>query len=380
MSAEYLIITGDFVRTGGMDMANFALAEHLAVRGHSVQLVAHRADEGLSGLPNVTIHSVPKPANSYLLGGPLLDLKGRSCAARISAAGGHVVVNGGNCQWGDVNWVHYVHAAYRAESGGSTLYGYRSAIAHRYALTAERSALRRARLVLCNSERTRRDVVELLDVPASRAHVVYYGSDAGRFGLVSAEERAAAKRELGWSSDMPVVAFVGALSDRRKGFDTLYQSWLELCRGADWDCILAVVGQGAELPAWKKRAEADGLGQRIKFLGFRRDVQRVLAACDALAHPARYEAYGLGVREALCRGLPALVSAAAGVAEHYPDSLDCLLLPDADDSGDLAARLRHWRLNMDSIRRSVSVLSESLRAHTWQGMAEQINRSIAAAR
>lgn len=377
--SSYLIVTGDFVRTGGMDMANFALAEHLAARGDAVRLVTHRADDELSSRPNVTVHHVPKPAGSYLLGGPLLDYKGRAQAAAVAARGGRVLVNGGNCLWGDVNWVHYVHAAYKPESRGPALYGYRSAIARRYALSAERRALARARLVLCNSERTRHDVVERLGVPEARTRVVYYGSDAERFACVSAEGRAGARRELGWPSARPVVAFVGALSDRRKGFDTLYTAWRELCGGRDWDCDLAVVGEGAELPLWEGRAQADGLSGRIKFLGFRRDVPRVLAACDALVHPARYEAYGLGVREALCRGAAAFVSAAAGVAEHYPAELECLLLPDPDDGPDLAARLRHWRLNLESLGEKVSTLSAVLRDHTWGAMSEQIVGAIDAA-
>jgi glycosyltransferase involved in cell wall biosynthesis len=375
----YLIVTGDCVRTGGMDMANFAFAGHLAAHGHSVHLVTHRADEELSSKPNVTVHRVPKPANSYLLGSPLLDYKGRARASAIAGGGGRVLVNGGNCLWGDVNWVHYVHAAYRPESRGSALYGYRSALARRLALSSERTALRRARLVICNSERTKRDVVELLGVPEGRARVVYYGSDSERFAYVSAEARAEAKRELGWSSARPVVAFVGALSDRRKGFDTLYGAWREVCDGRDWDCDLAVIGEGAELPLWEKRAQADRLSGRIKFLGFRRDVPRVLAACDVLVHPARYEAYGLGVREALCCGLPALVSASAGVAEHYPAELECLLLPDSGDGRGLASRLRHWRINMEALVEKVSAFSALLRAHTWEAMSEQMVRAIEAA-
>jgi glycosyltransferase involved in cell wall biosynthesis len=359
-----------------MDMANFALAGHLAARGHSVHLVTHRADEELSSKPNVTVHRVLKPANSYLLGGPLLDYKGRARASAVASGGGRVLVNGGNCLWGDVNWVHYVHSAYRPQSRGSALYGYRSALARRLAISSERTALPRARLVICNSERTRRDVVELLGVPEGRARVVYYGSDSERFSYVSAEAKAEAKREMGWSSGHPVVVFIGALSDRRKGFDTLYGAWRELCEGRDWDCNLAVIGEGAELPLWERRAQADGLSGRIKFLGFRRDVPQVLAACDVLVHPARYEAYGLGVREALCRGVSALVSASAGVAEHYPAELECLLLPDPDDEHGLASCLRHWRLNMEALVEKVSALSASLRAHTWKAMSEQIVEAI----
>ena len=72
------------------------------------------------------------------------------------------------------------------------------------------------------------------------------------------------------------------------------------------------VGAGATIDAWKARAESEGLAQSIEFLGFRRDVQKVLGACDILVSPARYEAYGLNVHEALCLGLPALVTRDAG--------------------------------------------------------------------
>ena len=114
------------------------------------------------------------------------------------------------------------------------------------------------------------------------------------------------------------------------------------------------------------------MAARVKFLGFRQDVPALLAACDALVHPARYEAYGLSVQEALCRGLPALVSAAAGVAERYPAELHGLLIPDPDDAADLACRLQTWRRDRERIRAQVARLSESLRSHTWDQMAAQI--------
>ena len=69
----------------------------------------------------------------------------------------------------------------------------------------------------------------------------------------------------------------------------------------------------------------------------------ILAGCDALAHPARYDAYGMAVQEAVCRGLPVVVSSAAGVSELYPPELSDLVLPDPEDAGELADRLWAWR-------------------------------------
>jgi glycosyltransferase involved in cell wall biosynthesis len=67
------------------------------------------------------------------------------------------------------------------------------------------------------------------------------------------------------------------------------------------------------------------------LLGYREDVATILAASDLLASPTRYEAYGLNVHEAICRGVPALVSRSAGVAERYPPELRSWLLDDPDD-------------------------------------------------
>jgi glycosyltransferase involved in cell wall biosynthesis len=111
------------------------------------------------------------------------------------------------------------------------------------------------------------------------------------------------------------------LGDRRKGFDTLFNAWRLLCREPDWDAIIAAVGPGAELPFWETRVADAGLRDNIRFLGFRTDVPALVRAAEALVRPARYEAYGQGVHEAVCRGLPAIVSASAGIAERYPADL-----------------------------------------------------------
>ena len=113
---------------------------------------------------------------------------------------------------------------------------------------------------------------------------------------------------------------MGALGDVRKGFDTLFEAWRRLVGDPGWDARLVVVGTGTSLPSWRARAVDEGLGGSIAFLGFRDDVPDVLAACDLLVSPTRYEAYGLNVQEALCTGLPAIVSAGAGIAERYPEA------------------------------------------------------------
>lgn len=370
------LVTGDFVRTGGMDMPNFAVAQHLANCGVSAQLVAFRVSAELANHPLVDWFKVPKPLRSYTLGLPLLDYFGRKIGQRCLDRGGRVIVNGGNCQMGDVNWVHYVHAAYEAPPASSMVRRAKGELAHRLNVAQERAALLKAKLIIANSERTRRDLVQRVGVDAAAIRTVYYGIDPERFCPPSPERRQALRASLGFS-DRPQVAFVGALGDRRKGFDTLFGAWSALCRDKAWDADLVVVGRGVELESWQQRARDDGIHSRIRFLGFRSDVPDVLAACDGLVAPTRYEAYGLGVQEALCTGLPAIVSASAGVAERFPASLSELLLDDPEDTQALAASLRNWRRHHERLLAAVGALSTELRRRSWQAMAEDMRSLIA---
>jgi len=365
-----VLVSCDFVPTGGMDMPNLALAEHLAESGVSVELVGYRVAEPLPSHPNVRWHKVPKPLNSYFLGSPLLDLVGRRVAKKALARGERVLVNGGNCQIGDVNWVHYVHAAYRRTSA-TFLRRAKGELTHRIDVAQEASALRAAKLIIANSERTRRDLTEHLRLDDARIRTVYYGIDPVRFAPPDETRRKQLREKFRWP-DRPQVAFVGALGDRRKGFDTLFSAWSNLCKDSTWDCDLVVAGQGAELPAWQERTRAVGIADRIRFLGFRADMPDVLAACDALIAPTRYEAYGLGVHEALCIGLPALVSADAGVAERYPSELQALLLPDPSNVAGIESSLRNWRRNHERFAADTRTLSISLRKRSWQTMAQDI--------
>jgi glycosyltransferase involved in cell wall biosynthesis len=170
-----------------------------------------------------------------------------------------------------------------------------------------------------------------------------------------------------------VVVFVGALGhDHRKGFNTLWAAWQQLCCEPGQNALLLVAGDGRSVPVWQQRITAAGLGDRIRLLGFTQRVADLLAAADLLVSPVRYEPYGLNVQEAICRGLPALVSACAGVAERYPLECTPLLLKNPEDADDLAGRLRLWRSDPKGWRERFRPFSETLRSYTWRHMAERI--------
>jgi len=69
-------------------------------------------------------------------------------------------------------------------------------------------------------------------------------------------------------------------------------------------------------------------GRRVRFLGIRKDVPRLMAACDALVHPARIEGFGLVLAEALAAGLPVIASNVQGIPEVLSGTESLMVPPD----------------------------------------------------
>jgi glycosyltransferase involved in cell wall biosynthesis len=334
-----------------MERANHALALHLAQRGGPLHLVGHQVSPDVLAFENVRFHRAPRPLNADLLGMPLVNWIGRYWARRISATGGRVIVNGGNCPWGDVNWVHYVHAAW-----GS---GWK----RRWFMWDEQKAIKQAKLIISNSLRTTADLVETMGADKKKIATVCLGVDADRFCPPADSRRAALRRQMGWADDEKVVLFVGAASDRRKGLDRLLAAWQNMDSKEKWR--LVTIG-----------ANGPRNGRNVQWLGFRSDIENILGACDLVAAPSRYESYGLGVHEALCMGTPAMVAAGAGVAEQYPTALRPLLLKNVEDEGQITACLKQWAAHQPEYRAAALALSAVLRRRDWNTMAKEFMDQI----
>jgi len=275
-----------------------------------------------------------------------------------------------------INWIHYVHGAWEPSTAStrksSFLSDSKQRISHQSALRHERIALSQSPLMIANSHLTKRQIVDIYQIDPARIKVVYYGTDSEEFSPVTSEERDSARLELNLDQNRPVIVFVGALSDSRKGFDILYDAWERVGRKSGWDSELIVVGSG-KLVSYYESIQRSGRGPKgIRFLGFRNDVQKILAASDLLVSPTRYEAYGLNVHESLCRNIPVLVSESAGVAERFPKSEGEDPFRMTLNGHNLAEKLIHWRNHMSKYAEKAAKAGEILREHSWDKQMESL--------
>jgi glycosyltransferase involved in cell wall biosynthesis len=72
---------------------------------------------------------------------------------------------------------------------------------------------------------------------------------------------------------------------------------------------------------------AAGLGDRLRLLGYRRDVPALLAAADIFVLPSHFEGLPMSVIEAMLTGLPVVATRIRGPREQIREGETGLLVP-----------------------------------------------------
>ena len=159
-----------------------------------------------------------------------------------------------------------------------------------------------------------------------------------------AECRAAMRRELGVSEDTVVIIQVSRM-EAWKGHQLQLQGLSRLKNDTRWVCWMA---GGAQRPAEQEymqslseAARELGIGERVRFLGQRSDIGRLLAAADIFSQPNKgAEPFGIVFIEALSAGLPVVTTAMGGPKEIIDESCGMVVPPgDADQLAQSLGRL-----------------------------------------
>ena len=187
-----------------------------------------------------------------------------------------------------------------------------------------RPALRRAKSLVCISEATRDDLIELFPASARKAVVVQLAAHERFRRERTPEELADVRNRHGL--DGSFVLCTGTL-EPRKNLVRLIDAYGGLPQELRARHRLVLVGP--------KGWEADEIHARIassevKLLGYvsDEDLAALYQSCTLFCYPSLYEGFGLPVLEAMTSGAPVLASRiaslteVAGEAAHYVDPHD----------------------------------------------------------
>lgn len=140
--------------------------------------------------------------------------------------------------------------------------------------------------------------------------------------FVAAEPAAPLPRApLGTPENVPLVLAMGRLH-ANKAFDVLLAALAQVPELHLW-----LAGEGEERARLEQQVAALGLGERVRFLGWRDDVAALLATADFLVCPSRREPLGNVVIEAWAAGLPVIAATSEGPRVLIADGETGLLAP-----------------------------------------------------
>jgi glycosyltransferase involved in cell wall biosynthesis len=199
------------------------------------------------------------------------------------------------------------------------------------------------------SENNRRLVCESFQIPREQMLCIYNGvklpstsvnwSDADITQL-----RQEVRQELGLPANSRLVLTVGRL-DLEKGYGDLIPIIPQIIQEFP-EVKFIWVGDGEAREYLINQVSEYGVQDQVLFLGYRRDVPRLLKSADLFVFPTHYEGLPFALLEAMAYNLPVVASDADAIVELVEHRLHCLIFRKSDRH-DLLENLS-WALNHPS--------------------------------
>lgn len=145
-----------------------------------------------------------------------------------------------------------------------------------------------------------------------------------------------ARRALQIPSDSFVVACIGRLSVPKTPIE-LFEAF-ERVAARHPNAVLLFVGDGDHRPALEAAIARAGAGDRVRLLGLRRDVPRILRASDALVLASQQEGLPRVLPQAMAAGLPIVTTRVGGGPEAVADGQSGFVV-EVNDVSAMADRL-----------------------------------------
>ena len=223
-----------------------------------------------------------------------------------------------------------------------------------------KAAAASADAIITISATTKQDVVQLLDVPATRVHVIHLGIDQ-RFGRQTAIGTVLKHYGL-----VPgYLLFTGAISGR-KNTVRLVQAYAQSHASKERPLVLvgAMSYRGEETLEAVRQC---GLSKQVQLLGYvpDEDLPALYAGAGCFVFPTLYEGFGMPILEAMASGTPVLTST-TGAAPEISDGLAVHVNPyDVEAIADGIDRA------LETPAATIAQAREHAKTFTWERCASQ---------
>ena len=171
----------------------------------------------------------------------------------------------------------------------------------------EKKAIELCQEVIVLSEIRMKEISDFYSIPEDKFTVVPPGIDLDRFRPIKKDKTIL--NSLNIPENSKVILTVCRLSPE-KNVEMLIKAFSKMdCE----NCYLVIVGDGPERPSLENLCKNLNI-KRVRFTGFRNDVQRFYSIADVFVLPSIYEGFGQVFLEAMSSGIPCI-----GLKSNYPD-------------------------------------------------------------
>jgi len=191
--------------------------------------------------------------------------------------------------------------------------------------------------------------LEASGVPEDKLCVIENGIDIEACLEARNNEREIIRHELGLKGDTFVIGGVGRLTEQ-KGFKYLLEAANSVLAKRE-DVIFIIAGDGPlreELYTYMHELKLEG---HVKFLGFRSDILRILAAMDLFVMPSLDEGLPMAMLEAMASRVPVIVTAVGEIPRVIKNEENGILI-ETRNSKDLANKI-FYILENEKIRSNI---------------------------
>jgi glycosyltransferase involved in cell wall biosynthesis len=211
---------------------------------------------------------------------------------------------------------------------GHVFYGHFGVFASKVFLWVEKLFSRFTDRMVALTDGEKNDYENLSVCPAEKLLKIHSGVDVKQFKQ-SNGNMVEKRRSLGLDQNGNVVGFVGWLLPIKgpeyllKAMEYVWQEYPETA--------LVFVGKGdldVDLRTQALRVSANG---RVKFLGWREDIDEIMPVFDMLVLPSLNEGMGRVLVEAMAAGKPVVASRVGGIPDLVRDGETGYLVPPADE-------------------------------------------------
>ena len=200
---------------------------------------------------------------------------------------------------------------------GHVLEGYFGPAKTRMFIAAERSLAAATDRIVAISPRIREELVHDYRIGrAEQYRVVPLGFDLKALAAIDDEARAAARATLDIPPGVPVVTTVGRLTAIKD--QMLFLEVAQHVAGEHGSAVFLVAGDGELRASLERAAERFRIADRVRFLGWRRDLETVYGATDIFLLTSRNEGTPVALIESLAAGCAGVSTDVGGVADVMP--------------------------------------------------------------